>query len=102
MARANVKKDAEVVVIAGAHRTKPDDRESSGSKVKKGVVLKVDATRGFVWVKGINVGKKAVRRSQANPQGGFTEVERPINISNVMPYEQWKNTRQGKLATAKG
>ena len=87
MASASVKKDTEVVVIAGAHRTRPDDREPSGYKVKKGAVLKVDATRGFVWVQGINVGKKSVRRSQANPQGGFKEVERPINISNVMPYE---------------
>ena len=90
MARANVKKDAEVMVISGANRG------------KSGAVLKVDTTRGFVWVKGVNVGKKAVRRSQANPQGGFTEVERPVNISNVMPLERWKNTRQGKLATAKG
>ena len=90
MSRASVKKDTEVMVISGA------------SRGKTGTVLKVDATRGFVWIKGVNLGKKAVRRSQANPQGGFTEVERPINISNVMPYEQWKNTRQGKLATAKG
>ncbi len=87
MARANVKKDAEVMVISGANRG------------KSGSVLKVDVTRGFVWVKGVNVGKKTVRRSQANPQGGFKEVERPMNISNVMLLERW-NARQAKKPTA--
>ena len=87
MSRASVKKDTEVMVISGANRG------------KSGTVLKVDAVRGFVWVKGVNVGKKAVRRSQANPQGGFKETERPINISNVMPLERW-NTRQAKKPAA--
>jgi large subunit ribosomal protein L24 len=90
MARANVKKDAEVMVISGANRK------------KSGAVLKVDVTRGLVWVKGVNVGKKAVRRSQANPQGGFKEVERPINISNVMPLERWNARQAKKPAAVKG
>ncbi len=90
MARANVKKDAEVMVISGSNRG------------KSGTVLKVDATRGLVWVKGVNVGKKAVRRSQANPQGGFNETERPVNISNVMPLERWNARQAKKPAAAKG
>jgi len=34
-------------------------------------------------IEGINLCKKHVKRSQANPQGGIVEVERPIHVSNV-------------------
>ena len=85
MAHAAVKKELEVRVISGAH------------KGKTGAILRVDREKGRVWVKGVNVGKKAVRRSQANPQGGLIESERPVHISNVMPVERW-NARQAKKA----
>jgi large subunit ribosomal protein L24 len=36
-----------------------------------------------VTVRGVNVRKKHVKRSQQNPSGGIIEIERPIHISNV-------------------
>ncbi len=83
MARTTVKKGVEVRVISGANRG------------KTGKVLRVDRQKGRVWVEGVNRGKKAVRRSQEHPQGGFEETERPIHISNVMLLERW-NSRQAK------
>ena len=40
-------------------------------------------TNDRVIVKGLNVRKKAIRRSQENPQGGLVEMEAPMHISNV-------------------
>jgi len=83
MAQIQIKKDVDVRVISGAHRG------------KSGKVLRVSRERGVVWVEGVNRGKKAVRRSQAHPQGGFEEIERPIHASNVMALERW-NARKAK------
>ena len=43
--------------------------------------------RGQALVEGIRGMKKAVRQSQANPQGGFVKREAPIDLSNLMPYD---------------
>jgi large subunit ribosomal protein L24 len=83
MAQITVRKDVEVRVISGANRG------------KTGKVLRVDREKNQVWVEGVNRGKKAVRRSQKHPQGGFEEQERPIHVSNVMALERW-NSRQQK------
>lgn len=61
-----------VTVIAG---------ESKGSE---GKVLKIDRAKNRVVVEGVNVVKKHVKPSAANPQGGIEEVEAGIHISNVM------------------
>lgn len=87
MARTAIKKDVEVMVISGANRG------------KSGKVLRVDRRKACVWVEGVNRGKKAVRRSQEHPQGGFEEIERPIHLSNVMVLERWNQRRQ-KRGTA--
>lgn len=60
-----------VVVIAGNDRG------------KKGTVEKRVGTDRLV-VQGVNVRKKAVKPSEANPQGGFLDLEVPIHASNVM------------------
>jgi len=36
-----------------------------------------------ITVRGVNVKKKHVKRSQENPSGGIIEIERPFHISNV-------------------
>lgn len=36
-----------------------------------------------VIVQGLNVRKKHIKKSQANPNGGIVDRERPIHISNV-------------------
>ncbi|MDA3923813.1 MAG: 50S ribosomal protein L24 [Kiritimatiellae bacterium] len=58
--------------------------ESAGLK---GKVLKINVVKGVAFVEGLNMVKKAMRPSEATPQGGFIEREAPIHLSNLMPYE---------------
>ena len=67
-----IKRDDKVVVIAGK------------DKGKTGKVIKVFASESKVVVENVNLMKKAVKKSDQYPNGGFVEVERPIHISNVM------------------
>ena len=61
--------------------------ESAGLK---GKVLKINTDKGVAVVEGLNMVKKAMRPSEANPQGGFIEREAPIHLSNLMPYDEDK------------
>ena len=56
---------------------------SGRDKGKRGLILKVNHDAGLVMVKGVNLRKKAMKPSQANPNGGFVETERAISISSV-------------------
>lgn len=67
-----VRKDDEVVVIAGKH------------KGRRGKVLTVLPDDDRVVVQGVNVVTKHVKPSRENPQGGIVKREAPIHISNVM------------------
>jgi large subunit ribosomal protein L24 len=58
--------------------------ESAGLK---GKVLKINVDKGVALIEGLNMVKKAMRPSEANPQGGFVEREAPIHLSNLMPYD---------------
>jgi large subunit ribosomal protein L24 len=69
--KTHVKKGDEVQIIAGNH------------KGKRGTVLSVDAASGKVVVQGGRTIKKAVRRSEKNPDGGILEQDGPVHISNV-------------------
>lgn len=69
--KTHVKKGDEVKIIAGAH------------KGKTGKVLSVDAVKQQVVVEGGRTIKKAVKRSEKNPEGGIIEVDGPVHISNV-------------------
>ena len=53
---------------------------------KTGKVLQLMPERGMAIVEGLNVVKKALRKTQDNPQGGIGEKESPMAISNLMPY----------------
>ena len=68
----HVKKGDTVEVITG------DDRGSRGK------VLSVDPVKGKIVVEGMNRVYKHVRPSRRSPQGGRLQIERPIDISNVM------------------
>ncbi len=87
VAKAPVKKDELVVVMAGAHR---------GSR---GKVLAVSRNRGRVLIEGVGMIKKSVRRSQQQPQGGFAQKEGWLNWSNVMSAERY-DARRSKRGTA--
>jgi len=70
-----LRKGDQVVVIAGANKGAGPAR-----------VLRVLPETSQIVVEGINVRKKHQRRTQDNPQGGITEREFPIEISNVQIY----------------
>ena len=67
-----IKRDDKVIVISGK------------DKGKTGKVIKVLPGKSKVVVEHINLMKKAVKKSDQYPAGGFIDVERPIHISNVM------------------
>lgn len=68
----HVKKGDTVEVIAG---------DARGTR---GKVLSVDPVKRKLVVEGVNRVYKHVRPSRRNPQGGRLQMERPIDISNVM------------------
>jgi large subunit ribosomal protein L24 len=53
-------------------------------KGRTGEVLRLFRDKNKVVVAGLNIVKKTVKRSQANPQGGLLDVEMPLDASNVM------------------
>jgi large subunit ribosomal protein L24 len=74
MIKTRLKKNDNVVVIAGADRG------------KRGKILFIDSKKGRVIVEGVNKKKKFVRPSQENPKGGIITLEFPINLSNIMLF----------------
>lgn len=52
---------------------------------KKGKVLEFNCTTARALVEGINMVKKAKRKTQQDQQGGITSIEAPISIANIMP-----------------
>jgi large subunit ribosomal protein L24 len=65
-------------------------------------VLRVYSETGRVLVEGVNILKKHERPTQANQQGGITEREHPIHISNVMLIDpkSGERTRVGRRVAA--
>ncbi|PID30110.1 MAG: 50S ribosomal protein L24 [Candidatus Cloacimonadota bacterium] len=71
-----IKKGDTVVVIAGKY------------KGVKGKVLKSFPKERRVIVEKVNFIKKHVKAGQQNQQGGIIEREAPINVSNVMLWNE--------------
>ncbi|MCC6352342.1 MAG: 50S ribosomal protein L24 [Verrucomicrobiae bacterium] len=86
MAKARIKKGDEVVVISGAARG------------ARGKVLEVIPKKERVVVEGVRKMRKAVRKSQQHPEGGFMEREAPIHVSNVMLASRWDERRSRRAA----
>ena len=74
MARMNVKKGDEVIVIAGK------------DKGKTGKVIQVIPSQDKVVVEGVAIVKRHTKPTQKMPQGGILEKEAAIHVSNVMPF----------------
>ena len=72
MTKMNIKTGDTVKVIAGKDRG------------KTGKVLRSVPEKSRVVVEKVNMVKKAMRPTQANPQGGISTVGAPIHVSNVM------------------
>ena len=83
MATMKIKKDDQVVVIAGK------------DKGKEGKVLSVDAKNHKVLVEGVNMVSKHSKPSMQNQQGGIIQKEAPIDICNVAYLYKGKPVRIG-------
>ncbi len=83
-----IKKNDMVMVIAG------------NSRGKSGKVLRVYPEKSRIIVEGVNLVHRHRRPTQMNPQGGITQQEAPIHVSNVMLLDPKSNepTRIGAAA----
>jgi large subunit ribosomal protein L24 len=68
---------------------------TGSDKGKEGRVLKSYPVKNKILIEGINIVKKHVRPNQDNPQGGITEKEMPVNISNVALLVNGEPTKVG-------
>jgi len=87
----HVRKNDEVVVLAGAE------------KGKRGRMISVDGKKERVIVEGVRMTKKHMKKSQQNPNGAIIEREGSIHISNVMKGELFdeRAKKRGVVAPAK-
>jgi large subunit ribosomal protein L24 len=81
----HVKKNDEVVVLSGTQQG------------KRGKVLQVLRDRNRVIIEGVNLIKKAARKSQEQPQGGIIEREGALHVSKVMLAADY-DSRKGAAA----
>lgn len=70
--KLHVRRNDEVVVITGK------------DKGKRGKILSVVTKKDVVFVEGVNIQSKHVRKNQQNPNGTILKQEGPIHVSNVM------------------
>jgi large subunit ribosomal protein L24 len=84
-AKFHVKKNDEVVVLTGTQQG------------KRGKVLQVLRDRSRVIIEGVNLIKKAARKSQEQPQGGIVEREGALHISKVMLAAAYDSRKGSKL-----
>jgi large subunit ribosomal protein L24 len=87
MQRFHVKKNDEVVVIAGAE------------KGKRGKVIAVAGKKQRVIIEGVRMIKRHMRKSQQYPNGQIVEREGTVHISNVMKVADF-DARQSKHGAA--
>lgn len=90
--KVRLKKNDSVVVISGKY------------KGKTGKVTAVHPSLNKVTVEGINIVKRHVKPSKANPQGAILEVTKPIWVSKVSIVEPTskKPSKIGYKIDAKG
>jgi large subunit ribosomal protein L24 len=74
MALARIRKNDTVIVTSG---------NDAG---KTGTVMSVNVKKGTAIVGGLNVHKKAVRRTEKQA-GGLIDIELPIRLCKLMPYD---------------
>jgi large subunit ribosomal protein L24 len=88
---AHVKKNDEVVVIAGTERG------------KRGKILEVLPKSERVIIEGLKMIKKHTKRNQQYPEGRIIEREGSIHISNVMRAEDFdaRAAKRGNAEPAK-
>jgi large subunit ribosomal protein L24 len=89
--KIKIKKGDNVLVVAGNH------------KGSKGEVKRIDLEKNRVYVEGVNMVKRHMKPTTAQPDGKIVEKEAGIHISNVMLLVGDAPTRVGrKLDDASG
>ncbi len=78
-----IRKGMTVRVIKGNH------------KGSEGKILFVFPKDNKAIVEGVNFIKRAIRPTQDNPSGGYSEKEAPIHLSNLMLVQKGQTTRIG-------
>lgn len=84
MQKSHVKRNDEVVVIAGAH------------KGKSGKVLEVLPAKQRARVEGVAMVKRHLKKSQENPQGSIVEREGTVHVSNLMLKANFEASKAAK------
>jgi len=77
MRHFHVKKDDEVVVIAG---------KALG---QRGKILRIAGKKGRAVVEGLHMIKRHTKKNQAHPQGAIVEREGTVHLSNLMLAEKY-------------
>ena len=87
-----LKRNDLVVVVTGSQ------------KGKQGRVIRIDEESGKVYVQGVNLRHKHIKRSQKYPRGGRIQKEAAIDASNVLLVDPKTNrpTRVGFRLDAQG
>ena len=84
----HIKRNDQVVVIAGSH------------KGKTGKVLEVRAAKNRAVVEGVAMIKRHLKKSQENPQGKIAEREGTVHVSNLMLQSRFDASKRKKTAPA--
>jgi large subunit ribosomal protein L24 len=82
----HVKRNDQVVVIAGSH------------KGKGGKILEVVATSQRARVEGVAMMKRHMKKSSEHPQGAIVEREGTVHISNLMLKSVFDGSKRKKAA----
>ena len=86
MQKFHIKRNDQVVVIAGSH------------KGKTGKVLEVLTAKQRARVEGVAMIKKHLKKSEKNPQGAISELEGSVHISNLMLQSVFDASKRKKTA----
>lgn len=81
-----IRRDDNVMVMAGK------------DKGKTGKVVRVYPKDNKAIVEKVNVVKKAVKKSDIYPQGGYIEIEKPVAIANLLVVDK-KSTKPTRFQT---
>jgi large subunit ribosomal protein L24 len=82
----HIKRNDEVVVIAGSH------------KGKAGKVLEVVAAKERARVEGVGMIKRHLKKSQENPNGAIVEREGTIHVSNLQLKSRFETSKKRSAA----
>lgn len=84
MQKAHIKRNDEVIVIAGSH------------KGKSGKVIEVLTAKQRARVEGVAMVKRHTKKSQENPQGAIVEREGTVHVSNLMLKANYEASKAAK------